>query len=200
MPSESLPGHLPTAVRVAESADLPRVQRLFAENLPELTFAGVSSWETLRGSGSTYAENLMLAALVDGRVVGAALAGPALLQDHGLDLPWWAVDAVAVDPKYRNRGLGRLLLECVRGSAFDAGVTSLYGLCKAELRPWYEGLGFATTAPDACLDSNVPMGHGQTLSMSTDDGNCWFLANLSEGAQLCLPETPAYPLPTPLRP
>jgi len=82
--------------------------------------------ETVRSLGSPGGDGAVLLAIEDGRTLGA------------LVLDGREVEAVAVRPKRRGQGVGRALI----GGASERVEGDLIASFDADLRPFYEGLGF----------------------------------------------------------
>lgn len=114
-------------VRPAIADDLAAVEDLLARS--KLPLDGVN--ESL--SSFIVAER-------DGRIVG--VAGLERCGDYGL------LRSAAVDPAWRGRGLGRVLVERVISDAESAGVRALY-LLTTTAEKYFPTFGFEETTRDA---------------------------------------------------
>lgn len=95
----------PILTRAAEVRDLQEIRGLLAEvGLPE---------EGLEGHLHNY-----FVSFADGKLVG--VEGLKILGTSGM------VRSVAVHPREQGRGLGRGLLEMIRGRALELGLSDLY--------------------------------------------------------------------------
>lgn len=114
-------------LRPARPEDLPDVERLLeASGLPT---AGVAD-----------ALCSFIVAESAGGIVG--VVGLELCGQHGL------LRSTAVDPAYRDRGLGRALVERIIAEAESRNVRALYLLTTTAER-YFPSFGFATTTRDA---------------------------------------------------
>lgn len=176
------------SICIALPGDLDSVGVLVRACLPELVLTNEAGWAHRTGGGLTWQEGLLLVAVVDDTMVGVAAAAPAVYRDHDLPVPWWVLDVVAVDGRWRGRGVGSALVRDVFDRAGAAEVTTLYGLCDEDLIGWYASMGFSVTGPGAVLDSDVEA-NGDGLTLGATDSECWFLSDVhTAGPRLYLPE------------
>ena len=171
-----------TVIRPATDADLPAVKALCALVLPHLVKTNSTPWDSRFGSGRTWQDPLLLVAVGQGgELVGFAAASPAFLQDHGLPVPWWCLDLVAVQPAFQGQHIGETLVLEVLRIADQAGVSSLYGLCDPDLTGWYAHLGFTTTGPGAVVDTNVRVkGDDEDMSFAAPEDQCFILTDICD--------------------
>jgi amino-acid N-acetyltransferase len=114
-------------IRPAVIEDLPAVERLLISS--DLPIAGVA--------GSLCA---FVVAESDERIVG--VVGLEVCCAHAL------LRSTAVDPEFRDRGLGRLLVERIIAEAEARGIRALYLLTTTAER-YFPSFGFVTTTRDA---------------------------------------------------
>jgi len=115
------------SLRAATARDLPAVERLLtASSLP---LAGVA--ENL---------NTFVVAESGGKLVG--VAGLAVCCNNAL------LRSTAVDPAWRGRGVGRLLVERVIAEAEARGIRAVY-LLTTTAEQYFPSFGFARTTRDA---------------------------------------------------
>lgn len=114
-------------MRQATAGDLASVERLLVAN--GLPIAGVAD-----------ALCTFIVAEHEGEIVG--VVGLELCRDHGL------LRSTAVDPAYRDRGLGRALVERIIAEAEARGIHALYLLTTTAER-YFPSFGFVATTRDA---------------------------------------------------
>lgn len=118
-------------IRKAAVEDLPAVEQLLVSS--DLPIAGV-------------ADSLCAFVVAESneRIVG--VVGLELCCDYGL------LRSTAVDPEFRDRGLGRLLVERIIAEAEARGIHALYLLTTTAER-YFPSFGFVVSSRDAVPDS-----------------------------------------------
>jgi len=148
-------------IAYADETDLPHVRSMAIELMPAMTALHTEGWNHRLGQGRAWAESLLLVvrdtSASDDQPVGFCWTDPAMLADNGIREPWWCVNAIAIRPAHRRRGLATQILSAVKGAAASAGVVTLHGVCDRELSAWYEDQGFTVLQPGQFLESDGPV-------------------------------------------
>lgn len=116
-----------------------------------------------------------------GQPYGVILAGPATKFAEAMPNEFMAdaimqlavkISGVAVDPAFRGRGLGRLLMKRIIAEYRAHEYLWMYGQCAdtPELIAFYKSLGFRLHQPGATIE--VPQPLGGTLLGNPEE--CWF--------------------------
>jgi GNAT superfamily N-acetyltransferase len=141
MTPPSNPPSLPSPLRVV-SVSAARLEEAFAllrHLRPALTRADLA--EALRPGGPAHRLGYRLLGVeAEGRLVALAGSRPVVTLARGRHLH---VDDVVVDPLWRGRGVGRILLEALETRARRRGLRALHLDSFTAAVPFYEALGFA---------------------------------------------------------
>jgi ribosomal protein S18 acetylase RimI-like enzyme len=106
-------------IRPAVAADVPRITAcVCAAYLQWIERIGRQPRPMLQDYASVITTSMVHVAEVDGRIAGVL---ELALTDEG-----FLLDSVAVDPAFRNRGVGRALLEFAEAEARRRGFDSIY--------------------------------------------------------------------------
>lgn len=169
----------------AEPEDVPALQAMAIELLPDLTALHGPDWTARLGNGRVWVESLLVVVRdsdAGDTPVGFAWGSAAMFEDSGVLEPWWCLNAVARQPAYRGRKIGERLVDVVREHARKAGVVSLYGICGRSLTPWYENQGFTVLAPGQKIESDGAarrFGNDEgTVFFGDEEGECMFYADI----------------------
>jgi GNAT superfamily N-acetyltransferase len=140
MTPPSNPPSLPSPLRVV-SVSAARLEEAFAvlrHLRPALTRAELA--EALRPGGRAHRLGYRLLGIeAEGRLVALVGARPLVTLARGRHLH---VDDVVVDPDWRGRGVGRILLEALEARARRRGLRALHLDSFGSAVPFYEALGF----------------------------------------------------------
>lgn len=173
-------------IAAATESDVPALQELARELLPDLTKLHDPDWSHRLGSGRMWAEPLMLVARhssVPGNApIGFAWVDAAMFHDSEVREPWWCLNAIAVRSEYQRRHVGRVLVDTVRKIASVAGIVSLYGICDRKLADWYTDRGFTVLDPGEKVVSDGPVRRyppdGTTVTFGDAEGECVFFTDI----------------------
>jgi predicted N-acetyltransferase YhbS len=120
---------------VASIDELKRTEEVIAEQLRPRRSPPAQGLDALTAR-FMHDRTLMLVAEKDGEIVGGALA---LRLDDAVK-----IEALAIKPDARGRGIGRMLIETLEHQARRLGASAIYlGGANAENRGFYSHLGFA---------------------------------------------------------
>jgi GNAT superfamily N-acetyltransferase len=100
--------------------------------------------EAIEGPDRALAEDGVIVATVDGRVVGYV----AVVTDGRGEAE---VDGLFVDPEFQRRGVGRRLLDAGAGVARGRGASRLTVVSAPDVVEVYENFGFRSLGPTATL-------------------------------------------------
>ncbi|MGC4784123.1 GNAT family N-acetyltransferase [Micromonospora zamorensis] len=150
------------------------------------------SWQTYWrfGVGQTVRDNLLIVArkTEESPIIGFCWVDAAMYHDHGVEEPWWCLNALAVVPDYRRSGIGRSLVNVVKRQADKVGIASIYGVCYPSTVDFWSAQGFSVTARGGSLeadrlvrlkDQEVKLG-----PLSDGEGDCMFV----RANELCAPD------------
>ncbi|MBD7982785.1 GNAT family N-acetyltransferase [Oerskovia merdavium] len=145
--------------------DVPEIAALARDRLPEMTHLHDPAWHLTSqrfGQGNYPRDQLFLvlrAVLDDGReeLVGFVWVDPAMATDHGVEEPWWCINALAVAEPYAHQGLGASLVASVEKRARDVGVVSLYGQSYETSADFWRKCGYSLTGLGGVIASQGPV-------------------------------------------
>ena len=136
---------IPVVCRVASRADLPEVLGLYAQ--PSLDNGQVLSLpeaERIFERIAAYPDYQLRVAVHDGRIVGTYAL---LIMDNlgHLGAPSGVIEAVAVDPAWQGRGVGKLMMQealarCGERGCYKAALSS--NLTRERAHAFYDSLDF----------------------------------------------------------
>lgn len=174
-------------MKYATIDDVTAIRDLCVGQLPDLVDMHDDDWGGRLGKGRYWREQLLLAACTeDGIPKGFCWVEPVMLHDHGIEEPWWSINAIAVHPNYRTIGVGRDLLERVEKVARQAQITTLHGICHRSLTDWYRKRGYAVLSPGRAAGSDIDVqwrDRRDTFTTRDGEGECIFFKNLPEHAR-----------------
>lgn len=190
--SMSVPADEPY-VEIGCRHDAPEIAALARDALPSFpALHDEDGWRSFYrfGNGAHPRDNYLLV-LRDGGEAGSLAAfvwvDAALAIDHEIQEPWWCINAVAVAPAYRRRGLGRALIDTVAARGREVGVTLLYGLSVASAVPFWQSLGLTVAAEDEALVANRPAhrvtGEEVRMHLDPEQDHRWFVGYLAPPAE-----------------
>ncbi|WP_143025341.1 GNAT family N-acetyltransferase [Micromonospora sp. WMMB235] len=173
--------------------DIPSLAEMARRELPEMTLIHEpESWRThwRFGVGETARDNLLIVAreTEESPIMGFCWVDAAMYHDHGIEEPWWCLNALAVVPEYRRSGIGRSLVNVVKRQAEKVDISSIYGVCYPSTVDFWSSQGFSVTARGGSLeadrlvrlkDQKVRLG-----PLSDGEGDCMFVRS-NEG---CAPD------------
>jgi GNAT superfamily N-acetyltransferase len=131
-------------VRAATEQDIPRIVELYEELMGERYDLTRHETGPVFAEISAMAGHELLVAEEDGAVVGTLVLVIVPNLSHGA-LPWAIVENMIVDPKYRRRGIARMLMEYAVAKAKQAGCSHLQLLSsvhRREAHRFYKTMGF----------------------------------------------------------
>ncbi|GAA4608385.1 GNAT superfamily N-acetyltransferase [Actinoplanes octamycinicus] len=136
------PGKVVPAIRTAVAADLPALREVY--RAASLSNAGdapllLARPEFLVFAGDGVADGRTLVAVLDGKVVGFATVAPG--EDDGPEL-----EDLFVDPDQRRRGIARLLVERLAGTARETGHRRMWVTGNSHALAFYHAAGFVEVA------------------------------------------------------
>lgn len=142
-------------MNVACRHDVPGIAALAEVEMPSMTFLHRGGWEEAYrfGAGNHARDSYFVVVRQgeDGPVVAFCWADAALFDDHGIEEPWWCVNAVAVTSAYRRKRLGAALVSGIKRRAAEAGISTLYGVCYPDSVAFWRSQGFDVTARGGAL-------------------------------------------------
>ena len=138
---------------VASVEELIQAEHVIADQLPPRYSSRAHGLTTPR-QRFELDRSLMLVAEQDGTIVGAALA---FRTDDAVK-----IDAIALKPEARRRGVGRKLVEEIEAEAIRLGAVAIYaGGATAENRGFYWRVGFR--GRKSLMQKALPLGNRLTL-------------------------------------
>lgn len=149
---------------VACRHDVPELIALSVSLLPHMTYLhDPDGWRTFYrfGAGQHDRDNLLIVARnePDAPILGFCWADAAMYHDHGIEEPWWCINAVAVTSEVGRRGIGRALVTLIKQQAAEAGVVTLYGICYPESVAFWTRQGFGVSSRGGALIADRPVRH-----------------------------------------
>lgn len=189
-----MPMNARIAIDVGCRHDVPELVELARVQLPSMSYLhDPETWSDYYrfGAGSHPRDNYFLVARAansddTGQLLGFIWVDPSMSIDHGIDQPWWCINAVAVPADVQRRGLGRHLVSMVRARADQVGVVSIYGVSHPSgFGFWKAQDGFVLAADDAALVSSEPVLVGdselpQTITLAPEPGHRFFYATCQD--------------------
>ncbi len=137
-------------IRQATEADLDACYQIEINTFPPVKAAAK---ETIHARLRLFPEGFLLAQL-DGELIGMInsgltdqddFVGEALkaMEEHDPDGAHIVIFSLGVLPDYQRRGYARQLMNALLDRAREMGKHKAFLICKQELIPYYESLGFA---------------------------------------------------------
>lgn len=142
-------------LRTEEASDRPSIGEVVARAFADETHPGVPGevalLEQLYGC-EEYMQQFSVAALVDERIVGHAIATRGWLDG---DIPLLGLGPIAVDPEFQGRGIGGALLNEIRDRATAEGERAIVLLGHQE---YYPRFGYVPAIPAGIIPSDKSWG------------------------------------------
>ena len=142
--------------------DIPDIAALARAELPSMTtLHNDEGWRThIRfGRGEEIFSNCTLVLRdsdADNILVGFIWVDAAMYVDKRIVEPWWCINALAVNARYRRKGIGRGLVGEIEGIATATGVALLYGQSVAEAVPFWKAADYILAADGEAVRTHAP--------------------------------------------
>jgi len=161
---------------------IPEMAALARDELPSFSYLhDEERWPNKFGRGERLEDNLLIAACdgMDGPLIGFVWADQAMRVDHGIQEPWWCLNAIAVRPEYRGRGIGKLLVGDIVEAVRAVGVELIYGLAISGSEGFWQHNGFHVADEGERVVSTTPVqrdgANSARLTLPPEKGHRWFL-------------------------